>query len=276
MPAEQTETVNATDETVKDAKVEAPVTSPEQTQTPETQKQETVEGQSQGSVAPKETEKKPFHEDPEVQKYLDRQWRSRERKLNDGFEQRIKSVEDRYVNQLEAMTRRDPKAEMPEEQSKALEDLAVLFSKSPNAMKSLGLDQMQTLAKENESFRTAFVQDQFNAEKAKVLDSAVKNGMDRAIVEEEMSTFIEESSFYSDKEYTKGTYQSAFRDLYFDRIGEIKERAVNLKHIKEQKEKHSANSQQPSPGQTQTGHPQETSIRDFVTRRVRESGGVTM
>lgn len=123
------------------------------------------------------------------------------------------------------------------EQKQALQELFSMGLEVPeieNMFKQkYGLDRLDSVHKDFSSFKENWDGQQYESEMRDVLSTAKDLGLNPDEVEEELREFVANDPFFSNKEYYKGGVRAAFNSKYFDRVGELRERADNLKKIKE-------------------------------------------
>lgn len=123
------------------------------------------------------------------------------------------------------------------EQETALEQLFNLALSSPKVAsmleKRFGVDRLNNLEKEYGSFKESWEGQQYEGEMESVRKFATESGLDPDEVEDSLREHVENSPFFQDKTYRKGGVWAAFRDKYWDRLGELKERALNKQKLEE-------------------------------------------
>lgn len=222
----------------------------------------TQEAESQSSSAIRKTA---FKEAGEWKRRYSELERSH-REMNDMFKQ--------------LMERMSPKQssgpQVSDEQRLALRQLAQLIKSDPEVLKELGLDRIPNLEQATQSYETSRLESAFNGEFDDVINYGVKTfGLEREELEQELVDYIDQHPLYSKANYAKGAVQAAFRDLYWDRMDELKERAANLKLIQEQKAKKNGNIESSkSQDSTNSDKTLEPDMGSFIKRRISESGGL--
>ena len=140
--------------------------------------------------------------------------------------------------------------------------------------KAYGLDRLDSLHKDYSSFKENWEGQQYDTEMKDVLKTASDLGLDQDEVESELQEHVNNHPFFAEKSYFKGGVWAAFRDKYWDKVGELRERAENKKKIEER--------ERLKQGQTQntaeTGKAAEAALpKDGVARNVeiiRRAGGL--
>lgn len=99
--------------------------------------------------------------------------------------------------------------------------------------KSYGLDRLDKLDKDYSGFKDNWESQQYQSEMKDVIEYAKTSGLDPEDVEEELRDHVANHPAFSQIGYSKGAVWAAFRDKYWDRLGELRERADNLKKIEE-------------------------------------------
>lgn len=179
----------------------------------------------------------------------------------------------------EAMTQQGQRQELPPDQKQALVQLFQMGMSVPEVKdmiaKSYGLDRLDSLNKDYSSFKENWEGNQFNSEMSDVLKSAQEIGLDPDEVQSELEEHVSNHPFFSNKEYYKGAVWAAFRDKYWDKVGELRERADNKKKIEERERLKNGQTQ----GAAETGKAGEPALpeKDGVRRNleiIRRAGGV--
>lgn len=221
------------------------------------------------------TEKVPFHKDPEVQKYLDKQLSRRERE----WSEKIRGIEDMYRGKLENLTASlapknagDPP--MTPDQKNALLSLVKLIKSDPDAAKELGLGSSEELKKEIENIQWSKAVESFDSEASSVANTyAERYGLDKGEFEEELREFIQSHPYFNQSPYSQGMLEIAAMTMTKDRQAELADRAANLKIIKEQQEKKKISTERPAGGKA-ADKKAPKSLGDFLRQRVAEAGGL--
>lgn len=214
----------------------------------------------------------PFHKHPRFQKLIkeNEEYRNKYSTL----EQKIKAQED-YLKQMQTLNQ--PKGqEMPEEQRQAIIQLGKLFKQSPEFRKELGLDRLDELEKQNQEYVAKRSEEAFGKEFEEVLTYGVSLGMDKEELSQELLEAIQSHPVYSQIQYAPGLVRAVFRDSKWDKVGEFKEREVNAKLIKEQEAKRKSNSETTSPTSEKSARKLEPSMDQFLARRIKEEGGISI
>lgn len=124
----------------------------------------------------------------------------------------------------------------PEDEAQ-LEKLFSLAFSSPKVSKmlaeKLGVSNLDKLREQVDGLSTSWNGSQFNSEMREIKDYVKGLGLDPEEVQEELEQFVDEHPVYSQIGYKKGALQAAFRDKYWDKIGELRERGVNKKTLEE-------------------------------------------
>ena len=139
---------------------------------------------------------------------------------------------------------------LTQEQESALEQIFTMALGSDKVSKMIaqkyGLERLDSLHKDYSSFKENWEGQQYEGEMKDVLKSAQDLGLDPDEVEEELREHVNSHPFFADKNYFKGGVWAAFRDKYWDRRGELSERAENLKKIEERERLKSGQTQTPA------------------------------
>jgi len=217
----------------------------------------------------------PFHEDPKIKEYLERQDSKREQKWAKQFQE----LKDGYTKQLELFNQQrsaqgKPEVnQLPPEQEQALKQLVDMLG--PRLKEQLGIGKMESLEKQLQTMTQAGSREAFESEMGTVSkEYAERYGYDAKQLDEDLREFIETDEWFADKQYSKGSVKKAAA-LYFSEKGqELAERAANLKLIKEQKEKKQNGTESSSKSSVQKGGAKAKRLEDFLDDRVSEGGGI--
>ena len=122
-----------------------------------------------------------------------------------------------------------------QEDESALERVFSLAFQSPKVMgmiqEKLGLGKLGELEKGLGELSQSWYSSQAEGERAEILADAKKLGLDPDQVSEELDRQLEEHPLYSQLNYKRGALKAVYRDLFFDRAGEFRERANNAETI---------------------------------------------
>lgn len=257
------------------------------------------QGDSPSSIAPKGTEQSgsqtvtpaaqpPVQEKPEQIPYGDKRHPEyrRFKELSESSK-RANERADKLERELAEMrgfkdammAQNGRQNELPPEQKQALVSLFQMGMTVPEVKdmiaKSFGLDRLDSLHKDFSSFKEGWEGNQYDAEMKEVLSHAKELGLDQEEVEEDLREHVESHPFFSKKDYFKGGVWAAFRDKYWDKSGELRERAENKKKIEERERLKAGQTQVTSP----TANPGEIPLPkdDGIKRNIeiiRRMGGV--
>ena len=168
--------------------------------------------------------------------------------------------------------------QLTQEQESALEQIFTMALGSEKVSKMIaqkyGLERLDEVHKGFSSFKENWEGQQYEAEMKDVLKSAKDLGLDQDEVEEELREHVTNHPFFASKDYFKGGVWAAFRDKYWDRRGELQERAGNLKKIQERERLKSGQTQSPADTTTKADA---ALPKDGVARNVeiiRRAGGL--
>lgn len=233
-------------------------------------KTDTQQGGAEKTAAETTTTQVPFHKDPEVQRYIERQLSKRE----DGFKKEIEGLKSGYVKQLEALTQKNssPSTTTPE-QEQAVQMLVKAMS--PALRKELGLDKINELETRLSSMSEEGSRSAFQSE----LEGVIKNyseeyGYEKTELEDNLRDFMQNDEWFADKPYTKGSIVKAAKLYFADKVQELGQRKANLMLIKEQKEKKQASTESAS-SKTSKSNSKAKNLSDFLDERLNESGGLS-
>ena len=95
----------------------------------------------------------------------------------------------------------------------------------------LGVSKISELEKGYQELSDSWYTSQANAERSSILDDAKKLGLDPEEVNSRLDELLEEHPIYSQANYKPGALKAVFRDAFFDRAGEFRERLVNKETI---------------------------------------------
>lgn len=227
--------------------------------------------ESTGGVAKPTTEQEPFHKNPRFQALI---------KENKSLSDKVANLERKYQENLEQVVRGHTQKvdqTLPPDQRQALLQLVNLIKNDPDAARELGLNRSQELEAKFQELSSSRAMDSFNAEFNSVSELFSKQfGIDKSEIEEELTAYIEANPYFGSVEYSKGMLEAAARNLYWEKLGELKEKEINLRLLKEKELKNSANVETSSSGKTNTGKPMEKNVEQFLARRISEDGGISI
>lgn len=218
---------------------------------------------------PAPTQEPPFHEHPRF-KELTKRNQEISRK-NQEYEKKLMMFEA----QLQARTQQNQPQLNPED-SQALVKLFSMAKDHPEVSKMLGLDKIQAYEQSLEEMKNTQLQERFESDFQSVLEVAEKSGLDRSEVEQKLIDAFSEGGEFAGYQYQKGIANHAFRSLFFDQIGTMKEKEINRRLMEEQQKKKLANTENASGSQTapQSGMRDGERMYDFLLRRAGEAGGI--
>lgn len=158
------------------------------------------------------------------------------------------------------------------EDEEQLVKLFSLASRSPKVLSALGLDKLGNFEKQLSELNENWSGSQFEAEFSGVTEEAKKYGIDPNTLRDEIEQVISEHPVYSQIGYKKGAVKAIFRDLYWDRIGELKERAANKQRIEKQAALKAGQTQNPNASSAPGSKPIPASQR--VMDMIKQAGGL--
>lgn len=138
---------------------------------------------------------------------------------------------------------------------------------------AFGLDKLEGLTKDVSSLKESWESNQAQAEMDDVLKSAKDLGLDGDEVQSELEAYVEENPFFASKEYQKGAIWAAFKDKYWDRVGELRTKQENKKRIEERDRLRSGQTQTSAPGNAGEGKLPEKG-GDRFAELVKRAGGM--
>lgn len=184
------------------------------------------------------------------------EWKHRAKDLEKRLAETERVNNERYQRLLEerAFGKKETAGVDPNVEQDLLK-LVQLIKQSPTAAKELGLGGIQELQKEIETLRTARVEETFNSELDKSLDTySTRYGIPREELEERFTEFLgENEDDFGKKDYRPGLIDKAMKVMLFDDQAELAERSFNNKRIEEDKKKKSANAESASTGSVAPG-----------------------
>lgn len=253
-----------TTETAAKPEASAPST-PQETATPQ--------ATSPANTPAKPEENLPFHKHPDFTKAIKE---ARESRRMAQELQRQLAEQKAFIDGLRNGNSQ-PKAGIPDEQRQAAIQLAKLLKEVPEFAQELGLDRIPKLESSTQEFAMARAEEAHAKELSEVISYAKSLGLDENEVSERLMEMSTNDPFYANQNYTQGLVQKMFRDAYWDKMGELKERELNQKLIKEQEAKRKANSEvTANSASTQKALPNEKSAERYLERRIREEGGLVI
>lgn len=211
----------------------------------------------------------PFHKHPRFHQVT---------KENREFKEELARLKQELLVEKQVRERLNaPKGqEIPEEQRLAIVQLAKLFKQSPEFQKELGLDRIQELERQNQEYASKRSEEAFGKELDEVVAYGVSLGMDKEELSQELLEAIQTHPVYSQIQYSPGLVRAVFRDSKWDSLGELKEREANAKLIKEQEAKRKSNSETTSSSSEKSAKKLEPSMDQFLARRIKEEGGISL
>lgn len=215
----------------------------------------------------KSEDNQPFHKHPRFKQVLSE---------NKQFKQELQAIKQQYevaMARIQAgQTAQTPG--IPDEQRQAIIQLAKLFKQTPEFAQELGLDKISMLQQENEKLKSDRLNESYTSERGKIESYAKEQGLDTEDIMDELDAFIDGHGVYSQIDYKPGLLQAAFRDMMWDRIGELKERAINLKQLEEKKKLKAGNTEQPnSATKAQLGRKRGVDTAEDMAQLIADAGG---
>lgn len=214
----------------------------------------------------------PFHKHPKFTEAI---------KANRETQRRYAELERQFKEQqafLKGFQQGQPQQthQIPDDQRQALLQLAKLMKESPEFQKELGLDRISHLEQSSQEVMMSRTEDAYNKELGELLTYAEGLGLDRGEVEDRMNEMLS-SPVYGERSYTPGIVKSMFRDAYWDKMGEIKEREANSRLIKEQEAKRKAQTETTSSGSAAPGKgPLPKGMETYLKERIKSAGGISV
>ena len=128
---------------------------------------------------------------------------------------------------------RGQQTESPEQMAQ-LEVLFDMMSRHPKFAEKFGLSKLSELEKTVGNLNESWNGSQYESEMDKVLTEAKGLGLDPEEVKEELQGLIDNDPVYSQIGYKPGALRAMYRNHYFERVGEFRERALNQERIKKE------------------------------------------
>ena len=198
----------------------------------------------------------------------------------------------RYKEQLTAMERKYAELEgkfsgfqstagqrtqpISPEDSQALERLVGLMLEHPGTYKMMqekfGLGKIGELEKGFNDLSQSWYSSQADSERSEILADAKKLGLNPDEVSDELDRTLEEHPLYSQLNYKRGALKAVYRDLFFDRAGELRERALNQENISKRDALRKGQAQKPN---SATGGKGAVSEDEKFQNVIREAGGMS-
>lgn len=161
---------------------------------------------------------------------------------NRQFKQELESLRRESQEQKAYMDafRRQSGPQAPQIDANTLNGVKELFQLSLShpevkqmLVEGLGLKDIGQLREQLGQLSESWHGSQFKSELRGVLDQVKTLGIDTQEVEDQIKDAIENDPVYSQIGYQPGAVQAIFRNLYWDRVGELRERAENQKKIEQ-------------------------------------------
>ena len=188
------------------------------------------------------------------------------------YEKKLAELEGRYQGMQAGQGRQ---SQISQEDGQQLERLVGLMLEHPGTMKMMqekfGLGKIGELEKGLGELSQSWYSSQADGERSEILADAKKLGLNPDEVSDELDRQLEEHPLYSQLNYKRGALKAVYRDLFFDRAGELRERALNQETIlKRDALKKGQVQQTGQPG----GKPNPKSGEDAFHNVIREAGGL--
>ena len=215
----------------------------------------------------------PFHEHPRFKQLT--QQASQYKKQIEAQERRAAELEAKLNGFMAGSRPSQPSLGNEDEQ--ALDKLMNMMAQHPKFQERFGIGELKQLKEAHQAQQQAQINEKFDAEFNQIGELAKANGLDPEEVKQNLlEQFTNEDGIWGKRDYRPGMLKSAYRDLYFDQIGEMKEREANRKLIAETEAKKKANVEGPgNPNANGNGRREGESNLQFMQRRVSEGGGIT-
>ena len=225
------------------------------------------------------TERPPFHQDPEVQSYLEKQLQKRQEKMQRDWDKKFQEQKDLYTRQLENFNSRSAqpsgtqKPPLTGEQRQAREELAEMLFGDPEIRDKYGLSKVDQLVKQQQEMLLDRSREVFDAELSPLVQKAAeKYGMDAKELDAEIRDFVSTDPWFEDKNFTRGSASKVVRLFFADKESELAEREANLKIIREQNEKKRVGTEKAASNGKPGSRPLESSLDAYLERRAKEDG----
>lgn len=219
------------------------------------------------TTTPPTQENVPFDKHPRWKQLQQERKREREQ-----FSQLQKQYQEQQ-GYLQALRQQgQSQGQLPPDQKAQLDQLVELLS--PVLRDKLGLSKLDTLEKQFSELSGSWSSSQAENEMEKVLQDAKSLGLDPEEVRSEIEGAIGEHPLYGDTGYRNGAIRAIYRDLMWDRRGELAERALNKKTIA-QKEALRRGQTQSSSGSGSKGQTAKSADEHFLDQ-IRDGGGIDL
>lgn len=172
--------------------------------------------------------------------------------------QELENLKRQYAEQkgyLDAMRYQgQQKGQLTPEQQEQQRQLEYLVEMLANPLKEkLGLSKYDKLETQFNELSNSWQSSQAESEMNQVLSKVKDLGLDPEEVRSEIEEAIGNHPMYAETTYRNGAIRAVFRDLYWDRRGELAERAVNQETIKKKEALRRGQTQTPSAAGTRPG-----------------------
>lgn len=225
---------------------------------------------AEGELSEPDWSKLPAHMHPTVKGIMEERKRDREKlrqleaTLKDPKIARMLAKGEPQEAPRVQQTTTSNEAQPPDEQKAAVEQLRKL----------LGLDsvqqEMEKLQKRNAELTERETEAAFDKEEADLKAKAAEFGLDwESEVTPQIAEWFEKNPSF--RGLGPGSIKIAFNNTFFDKMGELQERAANLKLIKAQQEQKKVATESPQKVSSK-GAPKDESFSQFWKRRASELG----
>ena len=229
----------------------------------------------QGDVAQSQSNNRPnLEEDPKWKGLLreNRRWKSELESTNKKLTE-MQAYMDAF-RQAQGQSHQSPQVD-----AQTLNGIKELFNLSLNhpeikkqLLEGLGLSDLGQLREQITSLNDNWQGSQYDSEMGQVRDYVKGIGLDPDEVEEELREHIAEHPVFSKMSYYKGGVTAAFRDKYWGKAGEFRERAINKETIEK---KEALKKGQVQSSSQAGGKPSGASPEEKFSEVLRNAGGVS-
>lgn len=152
--------------------------------------------------------------------------------------------------------------------------LVELMSSSPKVMEKLGITKISQLEKQFGELSENWHGSQYETEMNRIKDYVKNLGLDPEEVESDLREHIENHPVFSQMSYYKGAVEAAFRDKYWDKVGELRERADNRKKLEEKEALKRGQTQTTSESATKGKSALSKDPQERMKQLIAEAGGM--
>lgn len=209
-------------------------------------------------------------EQPKRERFEDNPGFKALRKQKEELAEQVRKAAEREERLLKALEAQQggKKAEVVDEKETAKRELMNLLGLGDLQKK---IDALESRSSELSSRET----DQaFDKEEQRISESCQKFGLEVNTVKAELQTWLDEHPIFGKmNDLPPGSYELAFKSIYFDKSSELAEKAASLKQIKERDKLRQANTESPNNSSTDKGENRPVSMRERLQNMIKDGGG---